>query len=159
MKFQLTFDVSNVNKREKTFAVCARTEIAVFRLKCIKNCPLKREIRLPYRCQYFVDYCAVPNVCRDSQATCKAKNNEVACTCSPLNKGCSLGINQCTINPSVCVDDNKECIELHDELPSWNMEVCKYFLFEVHEQSFFVLKFFAFVRIIAWSPFSLILNG
>ncbi|XP_046860249.1 uncharacterized protein LOC124453479 [Xenia sp. Carnegie-2017] len=38
------------------------------------------------------------------------------------NKKCSRGINQCTTNPSVCLDENKECIELHDELPSWNME-------------------------------------
>lgn len=70
-----------------------------------------------------MDYCAVPNVCRDPQAICTAKNNEVYCNCPESNKKCSRGINQCTTNPSVCLDENKECIELHDELPSWNMEV------------------------------------
>ena len=77
------------------------------------------------RCQYFLDYCGLSNVCRHPNAVCKAKDNEVVCTCPPLDKTCSPGINQCSTNPSICLDENAECIELHDELPLWNMEVCR----------------------------------
>ena len=111
-------------------------------------------------CQYFVDYCAVPNVCRHAQATCIAGGNEVSCTCPSLNKDCSLGINQCSTNPFVCLDDNKECIELHDELPSWNMEVCNPF----HSRRTVTVKrslvnFKRTIKIVLFTSFSRLYNS
>lgn len=73
-------------------------------------------------CQYFIDFCSVSNVCRDPRAVCATQNNLVTCTCpAKSSKTCALGINQCATDPSLCTNDNAECIELYDQLSHWKM--------------------------------------
>lgn len=65
-----------------------------------------------------MDLCKIDELCSSTNAACKMWGSEVRCIC-PDKKQCSLGINQCKANPSLCEDVGKLCVELSDHNPQW----------------------------------------
>lgn len=45
--------------------------------------------------------------------------SDVSCTCPADQKTCSLGINQCKANPSLCENVGKTCVEIADKNLKW----------------------------------------
>lgn len=64
-----------------------------------------------YRCQWFVDYCEIENVCSSSTKRCIA---------SPQVQCVGGSINQCLIEPTLCQSTEGYCVELDDHNVLWS---------------------------------------
>merc|ERR1712136_682742 len=68
------------------------------------------------RCQWFVDYCSISDVCVGPEATCTTINQgSQRVTC----KGGTL--NQCVVNPKLC-KSQEYCVELEDKDMTWERD-------------------------------------
>jgi len=68
------------------------------------------------RCQWFVDYCSIPNVCVGPGAQCTTINQ------GSQRVTCQGGtINHCVVNPKLC-KSKEYCVELEDKDMTWERD-------------------------------------
>ena len=77
----------------------------------VSNCILLQPGLTYLRCQWFVDYCGIPNICSPSTAKCQV-TDKLRCAGGSLN--------QCLVEPTLCQSKNSYCVELDDEDSSWS---------------------------------------
>lgn len=65
-----------------------------------------------YRCQWFIDFCGIPNICSSESKGCERTNNgAISCPGGSLN--------HCLANPKLCEDTKGYCIELSESNHEW----------------------------------------
>ncbi|XP_066917590.1 uncharacterized protein [Clytia hemisphaerica] len=93
------------------------------RCVCDTGKPADKDFSLPIdetnkcKCQWFIDYCGVKDICSKG-STCKAQPPDLI-----VCKGGNL--NQCTADPSLCEDEGGYCVEMDDVNPAWSRSSAK----------------------------------